>query len=143
MTSDPLTPRAAGGGVMTDSEIRQRLAEAMGWMDLRAGAVRTLSGVLPAQNILVRTEVPDPLESDRDAALLRAWCLEQGWNVELNCYPDLAVVSIYSADDEFLAQAWVGAIADFADLSTIQRERLAMGRAVVRAIDAGGAASGG
>lgn len=74
--------------MMTDREMRQRLAEAMGWMDLRAGAVRTLSGVLPEQNILVRTEVPDPLERDQDAALLRAWCVAQGWCLDLRAMPD-------------------------------------------------------
>ena len=135
---------------MTDHEMRQRLAEAMGWTDLETvspcGRMRGLWGSEPAgwfcPGSPARSGIiaPDPLEDDRDAARLRAGCVEQGWNVALNCYPDVAVVSIYSADDEFLAQAWVGATADFADLSTIQRERLAMGRAVARAIEAGGEA---
>ena len=127
---------------MTHDEMRRRLAEAMGWMDIVTPGERPrmgedVTGIPPEGNRPgYRTEIPDPLESDRDAARLRAWCVGQGWNVELNCYPDLAVVSIYSADDELLAQAWVGATADFANLSNAQRERLATSRAVARAIEA-------
>ena len=33
-------------------------------------------------------------DDGHNAERLRAWCLEQGWNVALNCYPDVTVVSI-------------------------------------------------
>jgi hypothetical protein len=124
---------------MTDHDLRIRLAEAQGWTDIMVPGPRPRMGEdvtgMPPEGHRpgYRTELPDPLEDDSDAAQLRAWCVAQGWNVVLNCYPDLAVVSVYSADDEFLAQAWAGTTED---LSTIQRERLATSRAVARAIQA-------
>jgi hypothetical protein len=122
---------------MTHDEMRRQLAWAQGWTEITTGSDGDLYGSPPGTADPDEWDtVPNPLDDDYDAALLRAWCLERGWNMVLNYYPDVAVVSIYSADDEFLAQAWVGATADFADLSTIQRERLAMGRAVARAIEA-------
>lgn len=129
---------------MTDSEMRQRLAEAMGWMDLRAGAVRTLSGVFPEQNILVRTEVPDPLERDQDAALLRAWCVGKGWYVVIRhdgCPIDRANVCLTLHDPEGLKKPTImGAYSVMAadEPDPIRRERLALCRAVLQAIEIGG-----
>ncbi len=131
--------------MMTDREMRVRLAQAMGWRDLRAGAVRTLSGVFPEQNILVRTEVPDPLESDRDAALLRAWCLERGWTVKSEHTP-VALTIVNRAWPAVMvrvsrAPVVVSALVRHADEpDPCRRERLALCRAVLQAIEAGGEA---
>ena len=129
---------------MTDSEMRIRLAEAMGWMDLRAGAVRTLSGVLPAQNILVRTEVPNPLESDRDAARLRAWCAAQGWYLDLRAMPDgldrlgprtgcTVTVRYEQPVKDGTYWAYASEEPDYC-----RRERVAFCRAVLAVLEAGG-----
>jgi hypothetical protein len=72
---------------MTDHEMRIRLAEAMGWTDLYDSAYGMLWGTEPATDIgydaprRVGIEVPNPLESDRDAARLRAWCARRGWRI--------------------------------------------------------------
>ena len=76
---------------MTDHEMRIRLAEAMRWTDLepvsQCGRMHGLWGTEPAgwfaPGSRARTGIiaPNPLESDSDAARLRAWCVGQGWNV--------------------------------------------------------------
>ena len=67
---------------MTDHEMRIRLAEAMGWTDVLVWPDGAMSGVAPGEeDTRYGEELPDPLESDRDAALLRAWCVGKGWNV--------------------------------------------------------------
>lgn len=133
---------------MTDHEMRQRLAEAMGWTDLRAGAVRTLSGVLPEQNILVRTGVPDPLERDQDAALLRAWCVAQGWYLDLRAMPDCldrlgprtgCTVTVRYEQPVKAGMYWAYASEE---PDYCRRERLSLCRAVLQAIEIGCASRG-
>lgn len=123
---------------MTHDEMRRRLAEAMGWMDLRAGAVRTLSGVFPEQNILVRTEVPDPLERDQDAALLRAWCARRGWRITC-CHDEGAAWWRVSSQRRrgLRGEATVDAKEE---PDYCRRERLAFCRAVLAVVEAGGEA---
>ena len=64
---------------MTDHEMRIRLAEAMGWTDIQTSKISGQThGIDPDGNAGM---IPNPLESDRDAARLRAWCVGKGWNV--------------------------------------------------------------
>jgi hypothetical protein len=119
---------------MTDSEMRQRLAEAMGWMDLRAGAVRTLSGVFPERNILVRTEVPDPLERDQDAALLRAWFAKQGWRITCRHDEEAAWWRLSSPRRRGLRGEATADAKEEPDYC--RRERLAFCRAVLAVLEA-------
>jgi hypothetical protein len=126
--------------MMTDREMRVRLAQAMGWMDLRAGAVRTLSGVFPEQNILVRTEVPDPLESDRDAALLRAWCAGRGWRITC-CHDEGA--AWWRVSDLRCQGPRAESMADAKEEPDYcRRERLALCRAVLAVVEIGCASRG-
>lgn len=64
---------------MTDHELRIRLAEAMGWTDIQTSKISgQMHGVDPHGNI---GSVPNPMDNDRDAANLEAWCVDRGWVV--------------------------------------------------------------
>ena len=79
---------------MTDLEMQQRLAEAMGWTDVR---IETMSGTdLHGESVTVhvvkglrpgyptgdlRRTCPRPATVDADAALLRSWLVGQGWTL--------------------------------------------------------------
>lgn len=65
---------------MTDHEMRVRLAKAMGWTDIQTSRSGQTHGIDPDGNA---GTVPNPLDNDRDAALLRAWCVGRGWNVAM------------------------------------------------------------
>ncbi len=88
---------------MTDSEMHEmriRLAKAMGWHNIRTSASNAYDadgcqyqshkvlGAAPGARPESNMHVPNPLESDRDAALLRAWCVAQGWYLDLRAMPD-------------------------------------------------------
>ncbi len=65
---------------MTHDEMRRQLAWAQGWTEITTGSDGDLYGSPPGTADPDEWDtVPDPLESDRDAALLRAWCAEQWW----------------------------------------------------------------
>ena len=59
---------------MTKHEMRQRLAEAMGWTEIRDIPAGGLVGVPPGGGGDL-TPIPNPLESDADAAALEVWCV--------------------------------------------------------------------
>lgn len=65
---------------MTEHEMRIRLADAMGWTEIRDIPAGGLVGVPPGGGGAL-TPIPNPREDDADAARLRAWCAGQGWNV--------------------------------------------------------------
>ncbi len=116
---------------MSDHEMRIRLAEAMGWTDLdwysRPGWI---TGLPPGGR--PRDHVPNPLEDDADAARLRAWCVGQRWTLAMHSYHDVMVFSIYDEEGGFLAQ--VRAMASD-EPDPLRRERLALCRAVIQALD--------
>ena len=120
---------------MTDHEMRIRLAEAMGWTDLdwyfRPGWI---TGLPPGDR--PRDHVPNPLESDRDAARLRAWCVGQGWELEVQhrLRTDLweARVIVHDVASRQIAASTI----DCTWNNPLRRERLALCRAVLRALDA-------
>jgi hypothetical protein len=117
---------------MTDHEMRIRLAEAMGWTDLdwysRPGWI---TGLPPGDR--PRDHVPSPLEFDTDAARLRAWCVERGWMVILACDKDGASATILETEP-----SGNGHVSPSIEPDPLRRERLALCRAVVQALEAGG-----
>lgn len=139
---------------MTELEMRIRLAEAMGWTDLEpvspCGRMHGLWGTEPAgwfaPGSRVRTGIiaPNPLEDDRDAALLRAWCVGQGVSLQIIITTDMGPdsagvrVRVYRPDpdlsrDYSISESWVW---QQEDPDPLRRERLALCRAVVQALDA-------
>lgn len=128
---------------MTEHEMRVRLAEAMGWTDLdwysRPGWI---TGLPPGGR--PRDHVPSPLEFDTDAARLRAWCVGQGFSLQIIITTDLGPdaagvrVRVYKPDpdlsyDYSIAESWVW---QQDEPDPLRRERLALCRAVVQALDA-------
>jgi hypothetical protein len=131
---------------MTHDEMRRRLAEAMGWADMEEQSSGMITGQPPGQvDPDAFEEIPDPLEDDRDAALLRAWCLEQGWTVKSEHTP-VALTIVNRAWPAVMvrvsrAPVVVSALVRHADEpDPCRRERLALCRAVLQAIEAGGEA---
>lgn len=118
---------------MTDAEMRRRLAEAMGWTDIRPPAERVLGadwvGIPPKGCI---REIPDPLEDDRDASLLRAWVVEpeQDGLVQLDCDADDTEVLVW-LDSGYA----VATVTRTEEPDPCRRERLALCRAVVQALE--------
>lgn len=120
---------------MTDHEMRVRLAEAMGWTDLdwqsRPGWI---IGQDPESGL--RDHVPDPLEDDADAARLRAWCVRQGWELEVQhrLRTDLweARVIVHDVASRQIAASTI----DCTWNNLLRRERLALCQAVIQALDA-------
>ena len=137
---------------MTDNEMRKRLAEAMGWTDLQdvspCGRMRGLWGTEPAgwfsPGSPARASIiaPDPLESDRDAARLRAWCVGHGLGLQIVCLSVDAPggpgsrVGVYRIDHNDMecrvAEVWVWADAE---PDPCRRERLALCQAVLQALE--------
>ena len=128
---------------MTDHEMRIRLAEAMGWTDLKplspCGRMRDLWGTEPAgwcyPVSLARTDInaPDPLGYDDDAARLRAWCVGRGWMVILACDEDGASATILETEPSGIGN-WH--VSPSIEPDPLRRERLALCRAVVQALEA-------
>lgn len=121
---------------MTEHEMRVRLVEAMGWTDIQTSRSGQTHGIDPDGNA---GTVPNPLDNDRDAARLRAWCVGQGWLVILACDEESASASIqetgpWGIGDEYVVSS------DEPD--PLRRERLAICRAVVQALDASEAGGG-
>lgn len=126
---------------MTDHEMRIRLAKAMGWTEIQTSRSGQTHGVDPDGNA---GTIPNPLESDRDAARLRAWCVGQGFSLQIIITTDLGPdaagvrVRVYKPDpdlsrDYSIAESWVW---QQDDPDPLRRERLALCRAVVQALDA-------
>lgn len=136
---------------MTNHEMRVRLAEAQGWTDIMVPGPRPRMGEdvtgMPPEGHRpgYYTELPDPLENDRDAAMLRAWCVGQGWTVKSEHTP-VALTIVNRAWPAVMvrvsrAPVVVSALVRHADEpDPCRRERLALCRAVLQAIEAGGEA---
>lgn len=66
---------------MTDQENSEitALAVAQGWTDIQTSKISgQMHGVDPDGN---SGSVPNPMDNDRDAANLEAWCVDRGWVV--------------------------------------------------------------
>jgi hypothetical protein len=119
---------------MTDHEMRIRFAEAMGWTEIRDIPAGGLVGVPPGGGGAL-TPLPNPLESDSDAARLRAWCVGRGWRLS-GCHDEGAAwweVSYLSSCRGPRGDCMVRAAEE---PDPLRRERLALCRAVVQALDA-------
>ena len=119
---------------MTDHEMCVRLAEAMGWTDIQTSQISgQMHGVDPDGNA---GTIPNPLDNDRDAARLRAWCVGQGWELEVQhrLRTDLweARVIVHDVASRQIAASTI----DCTWNNPLRRERLALCRAVLRALDA-------
>jgi hypothetical protein len=129
---------------MTDHEMRIRLAEAMGWTDLYDSAYGMLWGTEPATDIgydaprRVGIEVPNPLESDRDAARLRAWCARRGWRI--TCCHDEGAAWWRVSDLRCQGPRAESMVDAKEEPDYCRRERLALCRAVLQVVEAGGEA---
>ena len=127
---------------MTDHDLRIRLAEAQGWTDIMVPGPRPRMGEdvtgMPPEGHRpgYRTELPDPLEDDRDAALLRAWCVRQGWRVR--CYHDEGATWWDVADLRCCGATahWDSMVRAAEEPDPGHRERLALCLAVMQAIEA-------
>jgi hypothetical protein len=128
---------------MTDHEMnetRRRLAEAMGWTDLYDSAYGMLWGTEPATDLgydaprRVGIAVPNPLESDRDAALLRAWFAKQGWRITCRHDEEAAWWRLSSPRRRGLRGEATADAKEEPDYC--RRERLAFCRAVLAVLEA-------
>lgn len=119
---------------MTDHEMRIRLAEAMGWTEIRApqGIYADWSGRIPGAPP-IRAQLPDPLGFDDDAARLRAWCVGRRWMVILACDEDGASATILETEPSGIGD---GHVSPSIEPDPCRRERLALCRAVVQALEA-------
>lgn len=117
---------------MTDHEMRVKLCEAMGWTDIQTSRVSgQVTGIDADGN---SGTIPNPLESDRDAALLRAWCVGQGWCLRA-CHDEGAAwweVSDLSSCRGPRGDCMVRASEE---PDPLRRERLALCRAVLQILD--------
>lgn len=132
---------------MTDhemNEMRRQLAWAQGWTEITTGSDGDLYGSPPGTADPDEWDtVPDPLEDDCDAALLRAWCVERGWTVRTDNEP---------ASEWVHGGAWPAAhvkvvrapivesslVREREEPDPCRRERLALCRAVLAVLEAGG-----
>ena len=131
---------------MTDHEMRVRLAEAMGWTDLKplspCGRMRDLWGTEPAgwfapgSRARAGIIAPNPLESDSDAARLRAWCVGQGW--ECNLFHGSEEGAVWTGSCVWDRRHAIHRVYVYhtEEPDPCRRERLALCRAVVQALEA-------
>lgn len=126
---------------MTEHEMRKRLAEAMGWTDIRCipagGLVGTPPGGGGGDNL---TPLPNPLEDDYDTARLRAWCVEQGWEVEAWGDPYHAMLGLHRigrGEDSLYRRVTLAECRVWHEdePDPCRRERLALCRAVCQALE--------
>jgi hypothetical protein len=127
---------------MTDHEMRIRLAEAMGWTDIRDIPAGGPVGVPPGGGGAL-TPIPNPLDNDADAARLRAWCVGRGWDMSIHLRPTTAQDDGWhsvTVTELPVCGGWreigIGVAAPEDEPDPLRRERLALCRAVVRALDA-------
>ena len=137
---------------MTDHEMRVRLAEAMGWKDLETmspcGRMPGLWGTEPAGWFAPGSRArpgiiaPNPLEFEPDAARLRAWCVGRGWDVSIHLRPTTAQEDGWHSvtiTELTPCGGWreigVGVAAPTDASDPLRRERLALCRAVVQALE--------
>ena len=128
---------------MTDHEMRVKLDEAMGWTDLGpvSPCIRPhcLWGTEPAgwfapgSRARAGIIAPDPLESDADAARLRAWLIADYWEVRIVASRHDATAIVWREHDH---RRHVETVHPATDPDPCCRDRLALCRAVVQALDA-------
>lgn len=120
---------------MTDHEMRVRLAEAMGWTEIRDPLHPIWTTGMPPEGhrSCCRDAIPDPLEDDADAARLRAWCVGRGWMVIVACDEDGASATILETEPSGIGNEHVS---PSIEPDPLRRERLALCRAVVQALEA-------
>jgi len=138
---------------MTDSEMHEmriRLAKAMGWHNIRTSASNAYDadgcqyqshkvlGAAPGARPESNMHVPNPLESDRDAALLRAWCVGQGWRI--TCCHDEGAAWWRVSDLRCQGPRAEAMVDAKEEPDYCRRERLALCRSVLQVIEAGGEA---
>ena len=123
---------------MTDHEMRMRLVSAMGWTDIQTSKISGQThGIDPDGNA---GTVPHPLDNDRDAARLRAWCVGQGW--ECNLFHGSEEGAVWTGSCVWDRRHAIHRVYVYhtEESDPCRRERLAMCRAVVQALEAGGGA---
>ena len=118
---------------MTDHEMCVRLAEAMGWTDIQTSRSGQTHGIDPDGNA---GTIPNPLESDRDAARLRAWCVGQGWECNLFHGSEEGAVWTGSCVWDRRHAIHRAYVYHTEEPDPCRRERLALCRAVVQALEA-------
>lgn len=118
---------------MTEHEMRIRLAEAMGYH--RCTKYRgSPSAPWMGPDGAYASTIPNPLDDDRDAALLRAWCVGRGWYLRA-CHDEGAAwweVSDLSSCRGPRGDCMVRAPEE---PEPCRRERLALCRAVLQILD--------
>jgi len=80
--------------------------------------------------------VPNPLDSDHDAALLRAWCAEQGWRI--TCCHDEGAAWWRVSDLRCQGPRAESMVDATEEPDYCRRERLALCRAVLAVVEMGG-----
>lgn len=125
---------------MTDHEMRIRLVEAMGYHRCKKYRGSPSAPWMDPDGVYAST-IPNPLESDADAAGLQAWMVKLLWEVTIQHYivAEDALwytrVVIHSVVSGGVVAATVSEVDE---PSPIYRARLALCRAVLQALDAGG-----
>jgi hypothetical protein len=122
---------------MTHDEMRRQLAWAQGWTDITTSSDGDLYGSPPGTADPDEWDtVPDPLEDDSDAALLRAWCAGRGWRITC-CHDEGA--AWWRVSDLRCQGPRAESMADAKEEPDYcRRERLALCRAVVQVIEDAG-----
>lgn len=119
---------------MPDHEMRIRLAEAMRWTEIEENGYGDLVGMPPDDNC--REPLPDPLEDDTDAARLRAWCVGRGW--ECNLFHGSEEGAVWTGSCVWDRRHAIHRVYVYhtEESDPLRRERLALCRAVIQALDA-------
>lgn len=126
---------------MTDHEMRVRLAEAMGWTDIRdplhpIWLGEDTTGMPPeGHRSCCRDAIPDPLEDDADAARLRAWLIADYWEVRMVASRHHATAIVWREHDH---RRHVETVHPATEPDPCCRERLALCRAVIQALNVEG-----
>ena len=122
---------------MTHDEMRRQLAWAQGWTEITTGSDGDLYGSPPGTADPDEWDtVPDPLEDDCDAARLRAWCVGQGWRI--TCCHDEGAAWWRVSDLRCRGPRAEAMVDAKEEPDYCRRERLALCRAVLAVVEAGG-----
>lgn len=119
---------------MTDHEMRVRIAEAMEWTEIEEDGYGDLVGMPPDDNC--REPLPNPLESDADAAALEVWCVTtRPWCAGLTIVVDARSVEVcvdtYEGDPDIESVV----VHQDTEPDPGQRRRSALCWAICRALD--------
>lgn len=130
---------------MTHDEMRRRLAEVMGWHSIRTSVSNAYDadgyqyqsckmwGAAPGARPESNMHVPNPLESDRDAARLRAWCARRGWRI--TCCHDEGAAWWRVSDLRLRGLRGEATVDAKEEPDYCRRERLAFCRAVLAVLE--------